>query len=146
MISFMATAVGAVYSAFVALCPVDFVVDCAHWHGGPVKLEYCYETVNGARVQGSAGVQGVGFKPWLLVHMLTEPYERDGWKFEKLHDPDNPMAFVVSGSKNSPIKNVTITGDNWVPIVERRFRPPMKEPMKKRLREGQVEVKRGDVD
>ena len=29
MISFMTSAVGAVYAAFVAFCPVEYVVDCA---------------------------------------------------------------------------------------------------------------------
>ena len=92
---------------------------------GPVKVEYSYETVKGEHWHGTA-CSGIGTKPWLMVFMLTEGIERDGWKVQKLHDPDDPMSFVIIGSKSSPIKSVTITGDTSEPIVERRFRPAMK--------------------
>lgn len=131
MISFMASAVGTVFAAFVATCPSEFLVNCSGYTGKQeINLTYYYETKDGQKHSGSIGV-GPGQKPWLIVVMLSEGVERGGWHVQKMCDlDDTPNAFLLYGPIRSPVKVVTITGDTWAPTIEHRFLPKVKAPFR----------------
>lgn len=113
-----------VVSALAASVPVEYVVDCSGWAGnGTAKVTFEYTCWNGDRIATSAtcGPRSSGA---LAVIAFTDAPKFEGWQFSKLGQAGHETAFVIRGSKTSPIRSVTFKGDVWVPVVTRRLAVP----------------------
>jgi hypothetical protein len=113
-----------VISTVLFVCPVEYLVNCSGWTGNEkASIRYRYECEDGRVNSGTIEITA-GTKPWLMVFMLTQSEEREGWQFTKLSNPSDPTAFLILGSKDSPVRTIAFEGDGWVPTIERRLLPP----------------------
>jgi hypothetical protein len=109
--------------AAVAALPGEYVIDCSGFRpaGAEAAFTYRYECRDG-KVLTSIVACDARVSPAQVAVTLTGPLEFSKWQVEMV--PGKEAVFVVRGSKTSPIKSVTFTGDGWVPAVTRRIIVP----------------------
>ena len=110
----------------IAAIPCEYVIDCSDWKGQKrSEVTFRYETWDAQTFTGTVELN-TDSNAEGAVQVFTLDVSENGWRVEKV----GKTGFVLRGSKTSPIKSATFKGDNWVPVVHRRFATAAKAPDK----------------